>query len=46
MSFKDESFYEDIMKAFFCYVEGVLNLYEFFELVSPLFDKSNEDLLI
>lgn len=46
MSLKDETYFDDIMKCFYCYVEGVFNLYEFFELVTPLFDKSNEELLI
>lgn len=33
------------MKCFYCYVEGVLNQYEFFELTSPFFDRNNEELL-
>ena len=38
--------YEDIMKAFYCYVEGVFNQFEFFELITPLFEKGNEELLL
>jgi histone deacetylase complex regulatory component SIN3 len=33
----EEGTYEDIMKCFFCYVEGVFNNNELFTLVSPLF---------
>ncbi|CDW73125.1 paired amphipathic helix protein sin3a-like [Stylonychia lemnae] len=44
-SIKDESFFDDIMKCFFCYIEGIFNQSELFDLISPLFDKSNEDLL-
>lgn len=33
------------MKCFYCYVEGVFNQYEFFELISHNFDRNNEELL-
>lgn len=33
------------MKCFYCYVEGVLNQHEFFELVTPHFEKVSEELL-
>jgi len=33
------------MKCFFCYIEGVFNQAELFDLVSPLFDKAPEELL-
>jgi histone deacetylase complex regulatory component SIN3 len=33
----EEGTYEDIMKCFFCYVEGVFNNNELFTLVYPLF---------
>lgn len=33
------------MKCFYCYIEGVFNQAELFELISPLFDKSTDDLL-
>jgi histone deacetylase complex regulatory component SIN3 len=39
----EEGTYDDIMKCFFCYVEGVFNNTELFFLVTPLF--SSEDLL-
>jgi histone deacetylase complex regulatory component SIN3 len=42
---KDDSYYDDIMKCFYCYIEGVFNQNELFELISPLFDRSNDDLL-
>ena len=45
-SLKDTQSYIDIMKVFYCYVEGVLNQYEFFELISPYFDRNNEELLV
>ncbi len=45
-SLKDHQSYIEIMKCFYCYVEGVLNQYEFFELTSPYFDRNNEELLI
>jgi histone deacetylase complex regulatory component SIN3 len=44
-SFKDEQTYDEIMKCFYCYVEGVFNQYEFFLLVEPYFDRSNDELL-
>jgi histone deacetylase complex regulatory component SIN3 len=40
----DDGAFDDVMKAFFCYVEGVFNQNELFELISPLF--LHEDLLI
>jgi histone deacetylase complex regulatory component SIN3 len=46
MTLKEETYFDDIMRCFYCYVEGVFNQYEFFELIAPLFDKGNEDLLI
>ncbi len=39
----DADTYDDIMKCFFCYVEGVFNLNELFTLISSLF--TSEDLL-
>jgi histone deacetylase complex regulatory component SIN3 len=39
----EEVTYDDIMKCFFCYVEGVFNNTELFSLVTPLF--SSDDLL-
>lgn len=42
-SINDEGTYDEIMKCFYCYVEGVFNQYELFELITPLF--LNEDLL-
>lgn len=45
-SLKEGSTYDEIMKCFYCYVEGVINQYEFFELIAPLFDRNTEDLLL
>ena len=42
---KDSQAYEEIMKIFYCYVEGVLNQYEFFDLIQVFFDRSNEEVL-
>lgn len=42
---RNESCFDDIMKCFYCYIEGVFNQAELFELISPLFDKSTDDLL-
>lgn len=39
----DPDTYDDIMKCFFCYVEGVFNLNELFVLIAPLF--GSDDLL-
>lgn len=45
-SLKDEQSYEEIMKCFLCYVEGVFSMHEFFDLVIQFFDKGNEDLFV
>ena len=42
---RKEEIYDELMKCFYCYVEGVFNWHEFFELVTPLFDRPNDEFL-
>lgn len=39
----EEHTYDDIMKCFYCYVEGVFNQHELFTLITPII--TNDDLL-
>jgi paired amphipathic helix protein Sin3a len=41
---RNESCFDDIMKCFYCYIEGVFNQNELFDLIQPLFDKPTDDL--
>jgi paired amphipathic helix protein Sin3a len=43
-SLKDSQSYDEIMKCFYCYLEGVFSQYEFFDLIAHNFDRSNEDI--
>jgi histone deacetylase complex regulatory component SIN3 len=33
ITMRDDQSYDDFMKCFYCYIEGVFNQFEFFELV-------------
>ena len=43
MYLKNPAAYDEIMKSFYCYVEGVFNYNEFFDLVTQFFEKPNDE---
>jgi histone deacetylase complex regulatory component SIN3 len=42
-SIKDHQTYDEIMKCFYLYIEGILSQYEFFDLVTELFENNNSE---